>query len=172
MIVAIDTNCLVAWAPTRSGKPDRLRLDHLLSQVAAVGGRIIIPAPVFAEFLVGIDDSAADWLDSLDRRKAIYVAPFDKRAAFECSLLDKAALGLGDKRGGRTDAWQHIKIDRQIVAIARVQQATMLVSNDDGLRSTATTAGLTARRIGELELPESDRQHDLPYDDPAPPAKR
>ena len=166
MIVALDANCLVAWASTTAaGKLDRARLDHLLGQVAAVGGKVIIPAPAFAEFLVGIDEAAAEWLNVLERKRSILVAPFDKRAAFECSLLDKAAIGQGDKRGGRKDEWQRIKVDRQIVAVARVNQATMMIAEDGGLRSTATTAGLQARRIGDLEIPDSARQHDLPYGD-------
>lgn len=91
----------------------------------------------------------------------MFVAPFDRRAAFEGSLLDKAAIGKGDKKGGRKDAWQRIKIDRQIVAAARVNQASLIVANDTRLRASATIAGITALRIDELELPDSARQQSL-----------
>jgi hypothetical protein len=149
---------------------DRARLEHLLDQVSASGGRIIIPTPAFAEFLVGVDDSAADWINELDRKQAIYVAPFDRRSAFECSLLDKAAINRGDKKGGSDKTWQAIKFDRQIVAIARVNQAQVIVINDRGVRSTATSAGMRALRIAELELPESAKQ--LPLLSPEEPPKR
>lgn len=162
MIVALDANCLVAWSSTsQKDRSDRARLEHLLDTVAATGGKIVIPTPAFAEFLVGVDEAAAAWINTLDRKRSILVAPFDRRCAFECSLLDKAALGKGDKRGGRKEAWQRIKIDRQVVAVARVNQATMIVTNDAGLRATATAAGLTASRIDELPLPDSSRQQSL-----------
>ena len=109
----------------------------------------------------------------LDRKRSIVVAPFDRRAAFECSFLDKAAIGQGDKRGGRHEAWQRIKVDRQIVAVARVNGATLIVANDAGLRATATAAGMTARRVDELELPDSARQQSLldPLGNPSPTRK-
>lgn len=127
----------------------------------------MIPTPAIAEFLVGLDEAAAEWIDVLDRKRSILVVPLDRRAAFECSLLDKAALNQGDKRGGRKNPWQRIKIDRQIVAIARVAQASTIISDDAGLRSTATAAGLLARRIADLELPESERQQPLPLGPPS-----
>lgn len=165
MIVALDANCLVAWASRgASSQLDRARLDYLLSQVAAAGGKVIIPAPAFAEFLVGIDEAAAEWINVLDRKRSILIAPFDRRAAFECSLLDKAAIGMGDKRGGRKEPWQHIKVDRQIVAIARVNQAGTMIANDAGLRATAMAAGLRSMRVSELELPDSARQQSLLVD--------
>jgi hypothetical protein len=163
VIVAFDANCLVKWSSRKPGDQAlKARLEHLVSTVSTSGGRIVIPTPAFAEFLVGLDEAAAEWIEELDRKRSIFVAPLDRRAAFECSLLDKAALNQGDKRGGRKEAWQRIKIDRQIVAIARVAQASIIVSDDAGLRSTASAAGLLARQIGDLELPESDRQQRLP----------
>lgn len=149
---------------------DRARLEHLLEQVSSSGGRIIIPTPAFAEFLVGVDESAADWINDLDRKQAIYVAPFDRRSAFECSLLDKAAINRGDKRGGSDKTWQAVKFDRQIVAIARVNQAPVIVTNDRGVRMTATSAGMKALRIAELDLPDSAKQ--MPLLEPEPPKRR
>lgn len=156
--------CAMAAArasPRVTARDDRARLEYLLDTVSAAGGKLIVPTPAFAEFLVGVDEAAAAWINTLDRKPAIFVAPFDRRAAFECSLLDKAAIGKGDKKGGRKDAWQRIKIDRQIVAVARVNQASLIVTNDAGLRASATIAGITALRIDELELPDSARQQSL-----------
>lgn len=170
MIVAFDTNCLVKWSSKKEAdRLARARLEHLAQQVANAGGRIIIPTPALAEFLVHIDEAAAAWLDTLDRKRHIIASPLDRRAAFECSLLDKAAINRGDKRGGRPDPWQRIKIDRQIVAIARVTNASCIVSDDAGLRGTATAAGLRALQIGDLDLPDSARQEHLPFDPAAAP---
>ena len=161
-VVALDTNCLAMLSSPREGdKLNRARLEHLLDEVGKAGGRIIIPAPVFAEFLVGINEAASEWINEFDKRRHVLVAPFDRRAAFECSLLDKAALNTGDKKGGRPEPWQRIKVDRQIVAVAKVCQVTTIVTNDGGVRATAMTAGLIVRRLEELPLPDSARQHGL-----------
>jgi hypothetical protein len=38
---------------------------------------------------------------ALMRKAAVQLAPFDARAAVECSLLDRAALASGDKEAAR-----------------------------------------------------------------------
>jgi predicted nucleic acid-binding protein len=168
VIVAIDANVLVAWSTEKEGSLDKARLDFLFEQVSAAGGTLVLPTPSLAEFLVGTDEATGDFLTALERRRAFRIAPFDRRAAFECALLDKAAIGKGDKKGGRTDNWQRIKVDRQIVAVARAQNATVMVSNDEKLRGTAKNAGMIAMSIQELDLPASAMQAKLPFDHTPP----
>lgn len=164
MIVVIDANVLIAWSTEKEGSLTKARLDRLFEEVSDVGGTLIVPTPSLAEFLVRTDEATSDFLAGLERRRAFRVASFDRRAAFECSLLDKAALGQGDKKGGRKDSWQKVKVDRQIVAIARAQNAGLIISDDGGLCGTARAAGLTAMTVGELELPESAKQAPLPFE--------
>lgn len=160
MIVALDANCLVAWA-SKKNQDNVARLDEMLRIVSSANGRVIIPMPCFAEYLVGADESTAGWMAALEKRKSVVLAPFDRRAAFECALMDRRALGQGDKRGGRKDHWQHIKVDRQIIAIAKVHQAERVISEDSGLRSTALSIGLEATPLSELPLPDSALQTKL-----------
>jgi len=162
MIVVLDTKCLISWA--RTDDPDNLdrdRLDHLFANISAAKGRVVLPAPVVAEFLVHSDLGTSDWLVALERKSSIVVAPFDRRAALECALIDRAALASGNKRGGRKEAWQRIKIDRQIVAIARVAGAVSIVTDDAGLTTTARSVGLQVQSLSELDLPDSARQSKL-----------
>ncbi|NRF68667.1 PIN domain-containing protein [Aquincola sp. S2] len=161
MIVALDTKCLVCWSRLDPDDPDRQRFEFLLTRVAAVKGRVVIPTPVVAEFLVGADAGSADWLTTLDRKAAVQVAPFDRRAAMECAQIDRELIRKGDKRGGRKDAWQRIKIDRQVVAIAKVAGATMIISDDAGLCQTAKSLGMQATSVSDLPLPDSARQWKL-----------
>lgn len=164
MILCIDTNFIVRWlAVSESDSDDRYRIEYLLERVAKSNGKIIIPMPCFAEFLVHIDDSAMEWVSALQKKRSIVIAPFDIRSAFECSLMDKAALGTGNKRGGRpvSDPWQKIKIDRQVIAIARTHNADTIVSGDSGLRKTAIGRGINALTIEELEIPTYARQQKL-----------
>jgi hypothetical protein len=104
----------------------------------------------------------------LERKRALVVAPFDRRSAFECALLDKAALGAGDKRGGRKEHWQRIKVDRQIVAVAKANNASILITDDGGLRSTALAVGLLVYGVSELELPDGAKQGKLDFKSAAP----
>lgn len=160
MIVALDANCLVAWA-SQKDQDNVARLDELLRIVSSANGKVIIPMPCFAEYLVGADESTSGWIATIEKRKSVVLAPFDRRAAFECALMDRRALGQGDKRGGRKEPWQHIKIDRQIIAIAKVQQASRIISEDSGLRSTALSIGLEATSLADLPLPDSAKQVNL-----------
>lgn len=162
MIVVLDCNALVCWSePTET--LNRSRLEHLFDELSAAGGKIIIPTPVLAEFLVKTNDATSGWLVGIERKRAFEVVNFDRKAAFECSLFDKAAIGGGDKKAGRADSWQRIKIDRQIVAIAKVRGATRVVSDDGGLCATARGAGLTALAVADLELPPSALQGKLEF---------
>jgi len=159
MIVAIDANCLVAWSSQKEkDRDDKARFDDLLRTVSAASGKIIIPMPCFAEYLVGLDEASTEWVNTLERKKSVILAPFDRRAAFECALMDRRAIGQGDKKGGRKEPWQHIKIDRQVVAIAKVHQAAQMISNDGGVRTTALSVGMSASKIEELPLPDSAKQ--------------
>lgn len=147
MIVAIDANVLVTWSTGGEDDLRRARLAHLLQEISIANGRLVIPMPCFAEFLVRTDEASAAWMEGLERKKSVVLAPLDRRAAFECALFDRAALGAGDKRSGRKEPWQKIKVDRQIVAIAKVAGVSEIITDDAGLRSTALTAGLRVRGI-------------------------
>jgi predicted nucleic acid-binding protein len=166
LIIVLDTKCLVRWASTDDpGNLDRARLDHLLATVAKARGRIVLPTPVIAEFLVRTDDATADWLVALEKKAAIVVQPFDRKAALECALIDRTAIAKGDKRGGRTDTYQRIKVDRQIVAIARAVSAHTLVTDDAGMTTSAHAVGLRVLSMADLETPDAARQQhlDLPH---------
>jgi hypothetical protein len=152
---------LIKWSSPKTDPLDRARLELMLDVISKAGGKVVIPTPCLAEFLVATDEATSEWLQTLERKRAVVVASFDRRAAFECSLLDRAAIGKGDKKGGRVEPWQKIKIDRQIVGVARANNATTLVTDDEGLRSTALAAGLTVLRLRELDVPESARQGKL-----------
>jgi predicted nucleic acid-binding protein len=156
--IAIDCNVLVAWCSKGTAQDDQARLDHFLEQVGKRRQRLIIPMPVLAEFLVRTDTATTGWLAGLEKRSSVVAAPFDRIAAFECAAMDRAALGAGDKKDGLNTPWQKIKIDRQIIAIAKAQGATLIITSDDGLRKTALRVGMSALSVGELQLPLMQRE--------------
>lgn len=167
-MIVLDTNSLVRMMVSEESSDDASRLRGLLEMSKREAIPIGIPAPVFGEFLVRTDDATTDILNALDRRQSIRILPFDKRAAHECALLDRYALAQGDKKqGARAVPWQKLKIDRQILAIARVHGAQLIVTSDASLRTLANRVGITVTSVPELPIREQDKQHALDLKAPA-----
>ena len=117
LIVAVDCNFLVC---NGEGSGDRkAKAKGLLAQVDKSRGKVIIPTPAIAEYLVNAEQAGLAMLEALQKKSSVAVADFDLAPAYEASLIDAAALGRKNKRDGSSDAWQKIKVDRQIVAIAK-----------------------------------------------------
>lgn len=156
--VVVDANFLIAWLGKKTSHETRQRITYFAERANKAKVRIVVPVPALAEFLVYADTAAIETLNALDRKSAVYLAPFDRMAAFDCAQLDRASLGAGDKKDGATDAWQKVKIDRQIVAIGKSLGAGLIISNDGDVRSNAIRAGMRAITLDELELPPSAAQ--------------
>jgi hypothetical protein len=62
------------------------------------------------------------------------------------------------KRGTSNATWTKIKFDRQIVAIAKVHNATTIYSDDDDMRAIATRAKMKVIGLAELPLPPEHAQ--------------
>ncbi len=163
-IVAIDANVLVCACQKKGDR--REKVWHLLDSLDKKKGKIAIPTPAIAEFLVRADQAALGILDALQKKASITIASFDLAAAHENALLDAAAIGRQDKKDGSDEHWQKVKIDRQIVAIAKANGAKLIVSDDAGVRANATRAGIRSLKIDELPIPDHARQRKLPIKEP------
>ena len=53
---------------------------------------------------------------------------------------------------------------RQIVAIARVAQASMIYTDDDNLVATAKSLGIPTQGLADLPLPPESAQAQLPFE--------
>lgn len=169
-IVGVDANFLIF---NRESTGDRReRIDHFLSRIDKAKGKVIIPTPAIAEYLVLADKAGLALLEALQKRASVVVASFDIAAAYEASQFDAAALGRRDKRDGSEEPWQRIKIDRQIVAIAKTHGAKLIVSDDSGVRDAAARAGIPSSSVDELPLPDHARQKKLPIADATTPNKQ
>lgn len=141
-----------------TGKPiARLpdRIQHLLDTLNTDNETIIIPAPVLAEFLILVDQDGPEYLATIKTLKTMRVEPFDERAAIELATMELAARKLGDKRGGLKSPWQKVKVDRQIVAIAKIHGATRIYSDDPDVKNIAAKVGIAVTHTWELPLPPS-----------------
>jgi len=129
------------------------RIEQLLEDLDAEGERIILPTPALCEFLVLAGKDGPAYLDRIRESKTILVRPFDEKAAIELAAIEFEARGKGDKRGGVSAPWTKVKFDRQIVAIAKVNEAKRIYSDDEDVIKFATKAGLGVISTWNLRLP-------------------
>lgn len=151
----IDANGLIYLLDRRDAAM-RDRMKGLLQQIEAARGQLIVPTPIIAEYLVDAGAAGQAILAALTRSKFVTVAPFDHRAAVECAELDAVAKQSGNKRHplGHDVLWQKVKVDRQVVAIAKAWGADV-VAEDKDIINIAKAAKVPCRRISSLALPPS-----------------
>jgi len=158
-----------AKAPTdpETGEPiSRVndRITFLIGELEKRKEKIIVPTPALSELLVHADQAGPDYLDILNRHAAFKIADFDQRAAVEVAAATREALAGGDKRGGSDSSWGKVKFDRQIIAIARVEGATTIYSDDSDITRFAKHFGIAVVRVGDLPLPPEHPQQSLSLD--------
>lgn len=175
LLLAINPNARPPSDPA-TGQPlsrAAARIEHLVDNLSKAGERIIVPTPVLSEILVGVGDAGPKIIDYLTRSSAFHIASFDVRAAAEAARAHQDAIGRGGKRidaANPKETWAKIKFDRQIVAIAVVQGARTVYSDDKDVITYARRSGLEAIRTADLDLPPEDAQGSLDLDESDPPA--
>lgn len=75
--------------------------------------------------------------------------------------MTRDAIRSGDKRAGSDSAWQKVKYDRQIIAIARVRQASAIYSDDGGVRLFGEQLGMRVIPTWAMPLPPEPDQRSL-----------
>ena len=142
------------------------RIALLVSTLEAQGATILIPAPALAEFLVLAGSDGPTYLNELRDHAAFKIEPFDELAAVEAGVMEVAARATGDKRGGATGDWQKIKVDRQVVAIAKTRGAACIYSDDPDVHALGKREGMSVVGVHELPLPAAE-DGTLNFDDEA-----
>ena len=71
------------------------------------------------------------------------------------------AIGAGDLRAGTDATRAKLNFDRQILAIARVQEQSAIYSDDQDVAKQAQTFGLEAIPVWQLPLPPENPQGEL-----------
>jgi hypothetical protein len=162
MHVAFDAVMLSAYLHPAAKYPYPVsdvpaRVDILIEELEAAGAKIIIATPVLSEFLVmaGPIDGPV-YLSELTNSDVFDVKPFDVLAATEAAEMHRKAQAAGDKKAGNKSRWQVVKVDRQLVAIAKVNGVVCIYSDDDGVRKMAASAGIAAKGMRDLPLPPPD----------------
>ncbi|WP_125182807.1 type II toxin-antitoxin system VapC family toxin [Minwuia thermotolerans] len=141
----MDTSVLVylfddqARPPRQPGSREPLahcaaRITHLVETLSTDDARIVVPTPTLAELMVREGPATGTIVEKLKRHSRVRIVGFDERAAVEFAAT-QAERGRGRKRGQTPRA--KAKFDDQIVAIAAVEGATRIYSDDRDIRKLA-----------------------------------
>jgi predicted nucleic acid-binding protein len=139
------------------------RIEHLVQQLDKAKTKIIIPTPALGEALVRAGAAATQQIvDHLQRYSVFSIEAFDTRATIEVAAMSREALAGGKgKRGDSSATWAKVKYDRQIVAIAKVNGATTIYSDDHDIGTLGRRAKITVVSLADLPLPPQKAQMDL-----------
>jgi hypothetical protein len=113
--------------------------------------------------LVRIGPKRTEFVDKLNDMSVFECLPFDQLSAIELAIMTKNAIDAGNKKGGSSEPWVKVKFDRQIVAIAKVNGATAIYTDDGGLRNTATENGFTVVGLADIPIPPESAQIELQF---------
>lgn len=154
-MVIFDASVLIVYLSYSDGDVDGLKVANLIDELTKSNTVVGIPAPAWAEFIVRSDEGTTKLIESIRKRSSIRILPFDAAAAYEAAYILRGAFDqTGNKKANSNGTWPKIKYDRQIIAIAKVNKATMIYSDDDGLIGEANRVGLNTTRSSELPLPQ------------------
>jgi hypothetical protein len=137
------------------------RFQFLKDEIEKSGNTILIPTPALSEVLVSIGDAGPKVIELLNSSARFKIADFDQRAAVELAAMTRDAIRTGDKKSGSTEPWQKVKLDRQIIAIACVNQVERIYSDDLSVKHFAEKIGMKVIQTWEIPLPPEDPQGTL-----------
>jgi len=166
MLVVFDASFLVLLLdPTVQGKTVDSRIQHLMKMLESAKAQIIVPTPALSEVLIGAGDAAPQYLEIINKSSRFKIAPFGERAAVEAAASHREAITAGNKKEGSA-SWSKVKFDRQIVAIAKVERAERIYSNDSDIVRFGARDGIEVITLEQLPLSPEDRQGELDLDPP------
>lgn len=128
------------------------RVDHLIEKLSNSGEVVLVPTPVLTELLCRADDQKDRIMRDLNKGNRFRIGAFDQRAAFELALMLEDWRIAGKPRDPNETAAK-VKLDRQIVAIAKVNGAHTIYTDDDGLMKFAQKNDLEVVLTWDLPLP-------------------
>jgi predicted nucleic acid-binding protein len=136
------------------------RIEYLVKRLSKAQIKIIVPTPVLTELLFYSGAATEKYLERLQNRP-FNIAPFGTRAAVECSIMLRKH---GHKDAGKKDSRAKVIFDRQIIAIAKVEKADTVYSDDEKVIKYSADAGIKAVTSFDLELDPDSRQGNLPME--------
>jgi len=165
--IAIDATTLSIMLNPNARIPvdlGRERINGFIAKAEKERRKLIIPTPATAELLTAIGPNSADYIRVINRKAVFEVRAFDEVAAMELAFLNRDVFGSLDKKN-RLEAWQKIKVDRQIIAIAKVADCEQILTEDEGLANRARLCDIEPIKLADLAIPESAKQGEFQLED-------
>ncbi|WP_085646750.1 MULTISPECIES: type II toxin-antitoxin system VapC family toxin [unclassified Pseudomonas] len=160
-MVILDTNALVLFFGKRLNSDDSLRMQGLFHALRAKRESIGIPAQVWAEFLDQAGERELIETQTIFKTAAFRLLPYDLKAVMETVEVVKAGRSARKAIKGEKRPRQSVKVDWQIIAIAKANGARLLITNDVDMLAESQRSGISSMRICDLPIPDHLRQHDL-----------
>ncbi len=163
MAVLLDNNALVDWVTLPDGHSRKLKLDNLFNDLQTNQQLLVLPAPAVAEFLAYAGEARWNFIQKLRSNIAVKIAAFDYKAAIECAQLTSQAINSQDKKYGSDEPKQKIKVDEQIVAIAKVHQVQLIITGDKLIPKIAARCAIEVKTVDQLDLSPETKQTSLTF---------
>lgn len=159
----LNPNCRVPTDPTTQVALTfhKERAQGAIEALQKSRSKIIIPAPAAAELLTAIGPDAQQYISIVSRSRLFEVGAFDAKCAIELAYMNRGVFLTHDKKS-RAAAYQKVKVDRQILAIAKSNGCNVIYTDDDGLTKRAELIGMDVIHSWALPIPDKDRQ--IPLD--------
>jgi len=158
-MICFDTHVLI-WGVqgvARNGQEHLVaKAKQYIRHLDAKHERIMVPAPVVGEYLIGFDDKDRDAQQELLQR-LFFVPALDMHAATVQAKIEGNKELLRELRDRFGLDRQQIRIDAQILAVAIVNNADRVISHDPHMLI------LAQGRVAVGELPDIHEQMNLSF---------
>lgn len=140
-----------------------LRMQGLMHGLRKMRESIGIPAQVWSEFLDQAGQAEITATQAIFKTSAFKLLSYDLRAAVE--TVEVVRAGRHARRSDKSvkRPRHSVKVDWQIIAVAKVHGARLLITNDEDMRAEAERSGVKCLGIAELPMPDGARQHHLDF---------
>lgn len=163
-LIILDTNALITLLMKDKDQAEYKNLVAFLNQAKQFS--IALPMPVISEFIAG-DDNEARSFSLLKPNSKFKNLDFDAKAALNAAKVYRDYRNLPKNRKSQ-DPRQKVKVDIQIIGIALANNATAIISHDQGLKTVVNELGLALavydymdnnyfEQMASLVVSESDR---------------
>lgn len=137
-LIILDTNALITLLTKDKDEAEYKNLVAFLNQ--GKNFSMALPMPTISEFIAG-DDNEARSLSLLKPNSKFKNLNFDAKAALSAAKVYRDYRNLPKNRKSQ-DPRQKVKVDIQIIGIALANNATAIVSHDQGLKTVVNELGL------------------------------
>lgn len=131
-MICFDTGPLI-WGvqgKARKGQEHMVeRTRRYIRHLSEQKERIMVPSPVAGEYLVKFDNDAREEQSRLIEQ-SFFVPALDLPSATLAAKLERDCRPVAGNESNRKPSRQQLRVDAQVVAIAIVNQADKIITND------------------------------------------